>query len=131
MPVERTRMAPPGCRLGAISPAERAALRAQSGLGGKYDALLNRESAFEVLAARAAQASASPAPASTNAPAGRGTTTPPATKSGSAVSDFLWGTGRRQGAVEAMAKSAARTVGNQLGRQLLRGLLGGLIGGRR
>lgn len=132
MPVERTRMAPPGCRLGAISPAERAALRAQSGLGGKYDAPLNRESAFEVLAARAAQASASPTPAgSTNAPAGRGTAAPPAAKSGGAVSDFLWGTGRRQGAVEAMAKSAARTVGNQLGRQLLRGLLGGLIGGRR
>jgi len=34
---------------------------------------------------------------------------------------------RRQGAVEAMAKSAMRTAGNQLGKKLLRGVLGSLM----
>ena len=49
----------------------------------------------------------------------------------SAISDFLWGTKRRQGAVETMAKQAARTVGSTLGRQVLRGVLGGILGGRK
>jgi DNA helicase HerA-like ATPase len=130
--VERTLMAPPGCRLGAISPDERAALRAQSGLAGRYDTPLDRDSASEMLERRAAQAATEAgrddgAPASTR---GSGSATPEA-KPGGRLNDFLWGTGRRQGAVEAMTKSAARTVGNQLGRSLLRGLLGGLLGGRR
>ncbi len=55
---------------------------------------------------------------------------PPA-EHGSPVSDFLWGTRRRQGMVETMAKQAARTVGGQLGRQILRGVLGGILGGTR
>jgi hypothetical protein len=50
---------------------------------------------------------------------------------GSVVGDFLWGTKRRQGMVETMAKQAARTVGSQIGRQILRGVLGGILGGRR
>ena len=48
-----------------------------------------------------------------------------------AVGDPLWGTGRRQGMVETMAKQAARTVGGQLGRSILRGVLGGILGGGR
>lgn len=117
--VERTMMAPPGCRLGAITPEERASLRMQSGLAGKYDAPLDRDSASEMLERRAAELTgATVEPAAETKPAGK-------------LNDFLWGSGRRQGAVEAMTTSAARTVGNQLGRQLLRGLLGGLMGGRR
>jgi hypothetical protein len=50
---------------------------------------------------------------------------------GGVVSDFLWGTKRKQGMVETMAKQAARTVGGQLGRQILRGMLGGILGGSR
>jgi hypothetical protein len=47
------------------------------------------------------------------------------------VSEWLWGTKRRQGMVETMAKQAARTVGSQIGRQILRGVLGGILGGSR
>jgi hypothetical protein len=127
--VERTMMAPPGCRLGAITPEERTALRAQSGMAGKYDTPLDRDSAAEVLERRAAQANGEPAsepPASKTPTSGKAPAEPK-----SRLNDFLWGSGRRQGAVEAMTKSAARTVGNQLGRSLLRGLLGGLLGGKR
>ena len=49
----------------------------------------------------------------------------------SKVHEFLWGTKRRQGMVETMAKQAARTVGSQLGRQILRGVLGGILGSKR
>lgn len=128
--VERTMMAPPGCRLGAIAPEERAALRAQSGLAGKYDAPLDRDSAAEMLQRRATPAEGEQAPPP-RAPDGGRDAAAPGAKPSSRLNDFLWGTGRRQGAVEAMTKSAARTVGNQLGRSLLRGLLGGLLGGRR
>jgi hypothetical protein len=50
---------------------------------------------------------------------------------GQAVKDAVFGTSRRQGMVESMAKQAARTVGSQVGRQILRGVLGGIFGGRR
>ena len=50
---------------------------------------------------------------------------------GQSVKDIMFGTSRRQGVVESMAKQAARTVGSQVGRQILRGVLGGIFGGRR
>jgi len=47
------------------------------------------------------------------------------------VDEFLWGTKRRQGMVETMAKQTARTVGSQLGRQILRGMFGVILGSKR
>src|SRR3546814_3375150 len=52
MPVEKTLIAAPRCRMGAITDAERAQVRAGSPVGGKYDNAVNRESAAEMLAAR-------------------------------------------------------------------------------
>jgi DNA helicase HerA-like ATPase len=129
MPVERALICPPRCRMGAITPEERAAVRGRSPVGGKYDTAVNRESAFEMLARRAEQATApdpqgkAPAP---GAPAPAGEAKPP-----SRLDEFLWGTKRRQGAVEAAAKSATRTVANGIGRQILRGILGSLLGGKK
>ena len=148
MPVERTVMAPPRSRIGSITPDERAMIRSRSPIGSKYDTLVNRESAYEMLkqsveagaerlrperAAGGKRADGAPpsesergwGPASTNeSPAGA--PTPP-----SKVDEFLWGTKRRQGMVETMAKQAARTVGSQIGRQILRGVLGGILGSKR
>ncbi|ODS64843.1 MAG: ATP-binding protein [Arenimonas sp. SCN 70-307] len=126
MPVERAIISPPRCRMGAITDEERATVRSRSPVGGKYDTPVNRESAFEMLAKRAEQAAAPDAPAP-GAPAGKAPAEAPRSK----MDEFLWGTKRRQGAVEAAAKSATRTVANGLGRQLLRGILGGLLGGKR
>jgi DNA helicase HerA-like ATPase len=115
MPVQRTLMAPPRCRIGALTSEERASVRARSPIGLKYDTRVNRESAYEILRRKVSgQAPAAPAQASSGS---------------GGMNDWLWGTGRRQGMVEAMAKQAARTVGSQLGRQILRGVLGGI--GRR
>ena len=49
MPVQRTMMAPPRSRIGAITPEERATVRARSPIGAKYDTPVNRESAYEML----------------------------------------------------------------------------------
>jgi hypothetical protein len=88
----------------------------------KYDTPVNRESAYEILAQRAAESSAVKETAKPEQAE--------ASESKGVVSDLLWGSKRRQGLVETMAKQAARTVGSQLGRKILRGLLGGLLGGK-
>ncbi len=123
MPVERALIASPGCRLGTISDEERATIRSRSPIGGKYDTPVDRESAFEKLTQRAAQEAASaPAPAS-GGKAQAGTDDGGWTQ---AAKDMVFGTKRRQGMVEAFAKSAVRNVASQLGRSLLRGVLGSL-----
>ncbi len=125
MPVERTLIAPPRCRMGAITDAERAQVRAGSPVGGKYDVTVDRVSATEMLAKRTeaatVQAGAPPVVAAGAATGGFG----------QSVKDAMFGTSRRQGMVESMAKQAARTVGSQVGRQILRGVLGGIFGGKR
>jgi hypothetical protein len=109
--------------MGAITPEERAVVRARSTLGGKYDLLVNRESAYEILTRRTLE-KAEVAEAEKAA-----VKDAPSEGSGGMISDFLWGTKRRQGMVETMAKQAARTVGSQLGRKIIRGILGGILGG--
>jgi DNA helicase HerA-like ATPase len=125
LPVERTYMVPPRCRIGTISDEERAIVRARSPVGGKYDTAVNRESAYERLNQRAEPA-ATPPPSPGPAPAPKDAQAAAEGGVSSTVKDWLFGTKRRQGAIEAMAKSTMRTVGNQLGRQILRGVLGGL-----
>jgi DNA double-strand break repair helicase HerA and related ATPase len=130
MPVERTLICPPRCRMGAISAEERALVLARSPVGGKYDQAVNRDSAYEMLARRAAPPAAPATPA--GVPETHAEGKPPAPPAqGGGLRDILFGTKRRQGMVETMAKQAARTVGGQLGRQILRGVLGGILGGSR
>ena len=128
MPVEKTLVAPPRCRMGAITPDERARVRAGSPVGAKYDTPIDRESAAEMLAkkADAATQNAKAPPAKT-----REQDDAQDSGFGQAVKDAVFGTKRRQGMVETMAKQTARTVGSQVGRQILRGVLGGIFGGRR
>lgn len=124
MPVERTMICPPRCRMGAVTPEERATVRARSPLGSKYDSPVNRESAYEILNRRTLEKKAAVS-GSNQAEAEK------PSERGSLFGDLLWGTKRRQGMVETMAKQAARTVGNQIGRKILRGVLGGILGASR
>lgn len=135
MPVQRTLMAPPRCRMGAISETERATVRARSPVGSRYDTAFNRVSAQEMLAQRAQATRADVAPASPSTTSARTSNIPAAAAGnggiGGWLKDMLLGTGRRQGAIEAVAKSTLRTMGNQVGRQILRGVLGGISGSSR
>src|SRR3954471_19177068 len=117
--VERAFVVPPASQLGPISDPERADLIRRSPVAGKYDAPVDRESAYEKLKGRTAAKPAEPA------------------HSSNPMSDVLFGkTGPRggrqsQGMVEALAKSAARSIGSELGRQILRGILGSVLGGSK
>jgi hypothetical protein len=133
MPVQRVVMAPPRCRMGAITPEERQAVRSRSPLGAMYDTPINRTSAHELLAARVAATAATADEAAARPAETRARVDAPAGDTEGSVlgsiGEVLFGDGRRQGVVEAMAKSAARSVGSGLGRQILRGVLGGILGG--
>jgi hypothetical protein len=132
MPVQKTMMAPPRCRMGALTAEERTAVRSRSPVGVKYDNAVNRESAYELLAKRAEAAAPVEAPVAAPASkAGRAAASQPQAEGRGQLSEMIFGTSRRQGMVETMAKQAARTVGSQVGRQILRGLLGGIMGGSR
>ena len=135
-PVDRVKIAPPAARVGPLTPAERAALIADSPIRGKYEATLDRDSAYEMLAKRKAM--------------------PPGGSQGTAESGGLGGIlgrigealgggsappgkggGRpRQSMTEMVIRSAAQNIARQLGTQIaregakiLRNGLGGMVGG--
>ncbi len=117
---------PPASRIGPATDAERQTLRSQSPFGGKYDKIVDRESAFEVLAKRAETKNTEQADAKT-APAQGG-------DEGilGMVKDLMIGStgprgGRRDGVVQQVAKSYVRGAA----RQLIRGVLGSLVGKKR
>ncbi len=124
--VERAFVAPPASRIGPITEDERAALIRDSNVAGIYDKPVDRESAYEKLQARAA---AEP-------PADARPVEPPRDDGfggmfKDALGGVLTGSGRKDSAIEAMAKSAARSMGSTIGREIIRGVLGTLLGGKR
>lgn len=133
LPVERTLIAPPRSRIGTIDEQERALVRSRSPVGGKYDSPVNRESAYERLNQRA-EAAATESPTGTaandqpaaNAPSAPSAPTDAGPDWGDKLKGFFFGTSRRQGALEAFAKSAMRNAGNRVTNQILRGVLGGV-----
>jgi len=123
--VERAFIVPPQAQIGPISEAERKAVMQESLLAGHYEKAVDRESAYEILKGRAAGKPAEAA-AQQEAPTSAG-------NGGGGLLGSLFGGGssRREGAAEALAKSAARAIGSEVGRQIIRGVLGSLLGGRR
>jgi len=129
MPVERTMMVPPHGRIGAIAPAERQAAIAGSLVAGHYEAVVDRESAHEVLRARAEAALAEAKAAEArdfqlNVPAPARTSPAPAQPKPRSSS-------RKDTPLEAFTKSATRAIGSQVGRQIARGILGTILGSKR
>lgn len=122
--VERAWIVPPRSRLGPLTAAERQQILAASPVAGVYEKSIDRESAYERLKARSEQLAAERAQSQGQ------------TGTGGILGDLLGGAPgaggrRREGIVEALAKSAARSVGSQLGRAIVRGVLGSLLGRRR
>ena len=131
MPVERTLVAPPRCRMGAITEAERAEIRGRSPIGGKYDTPIDRESAAELLAKKAEAAAEQAAAPPARGRAQQRNDDDDEGGFGQRMRDAVFGTKRRQGMLEAAAKQTARTAVNQITRQVMRGVLGGIFGGKR
>ena len=131
--VERCHIIAPDSRLGPLTPAERKAAIEGSVIFGHYEAVIDRESAYEKL--RGGNGSPS-APA--DAPAARGGSAAQEEESGGGLlgglSSILFGTtgprgGRHPGLAESAARSMVRTVGSSIGREIVRGVLGSILGG--
>ncbi|GAB5378530.1 MAG: DUF853 domain-containing protein [Acuticoccus sp.] len=151
--VERTLIRPPAGRLGPASDGERAVLIAASPFGAKYDTPIDRESAYEILKARAEKAAEAapaagpePEPPASAAPA---SPPPPAAANDDEgilgeVSSWLFGSGSRKlTSTQKAARGAARSVaaevgsrignmlggssGSRMGRSIARGMLGNLL----
>ena len=60
-PVARTLIKPPGSRVGPVTPEERAILVSTDAIGAKYDELLDRQSAEEIIKAKGNEAAAAAA----------------------------------------------------------------------
>ncbi len=134
--VERTLIRPPASRPGPVDAGLRAQLIATSPLKGKYDALLDRNSAFEMLKARAETAAAEVAKAQGATDVGAelneafnnarrwdgGASAKPAPKPAAKPASR-----RGDSVTEAFAKSFARQLGSKSGQALVRGVLGSLF----
>ncbi|HSA79435.1 MAG TPA: helicase HerA-like domain-containing protein [Geminicoccaceae bacterium] len=118
--VERTLIRPPCSRIGPATPEERRLAIERSPLAGRYDQTVDRESAYEILKAKAEQELARAG----EAPPGEARASATSLEAGSSRA----GGGRsRQSMVEALAKSVARSIGTQIGRQIVRGLFGSIL----
>ncbi|TCR93337.1 helicase HerA-like C-terminal domain-containing protein [Rhizobium sp. BK376] len=131
--VERTLIRPPSGRVGPVTDAERQAIMSASPVAGVYDKDVDRESAYEILTARARKAAeqdaAKQAEEQQSGNAGSRWTLPGFGNDDQAASKNQ-PRGRsgyqRETIVEAAMKSVARTVATQVGRALVRGILGSL-----
>ena len=128
---ERLYVLPPASQIGPISAEQRQALLRNSCVAGVYEKTVDRESAQEMLLARAPQAID---PASTRGTAGALRKPDEAGEDGLAqiAKEFLFGrTGPRGGQYDGVVQSVVKSVARDAGRQMLRGVLGGLMGRKR
>ena len=132
--VERTLIRPPSSQLGPIAAAERSAAVAASPVAGKYDSAIDRQSAHEMLAERAAKAAAE-AEAAERAEE----------EAEAALREYKTArryTGERVGRStskhsrqgeslgEAVASVVIKELKGTTGKRIVRGILGGLFKGR-
>jgi hypothetical protein len=139
--VERTEIAPPMAQVGPIAPDQRRAAIASSPMRAKYERMVDRESAYEILMQRRnlEQAGNQPQQADAGgggildtiggmlgggapAPAGRGG---PGSRGGRVPQSMT------EKIITSAARSVASSVGRQLGTAILRGVLGSIMGGKR
>jgi uncharacterized protein len=142
--VQRTLIKAPASRVGPLTPQERGVMIATDAIGDKYDTLIDRESAEEILAAKGAQAAAAADEARAQVAADKeaAIAAKAQAKADAAAAKEL---ARQQAAaareaakpsmtekmVQSAARSAATSVGRQLagslGKSLVRGILGSLF----
>ncbi|MEO6024080.1 MAG: helicase HerA-like domain-containing protein, partial [Burkholderiales bacterium] len=129
--VERAFILPPSSQIGPITPAQRSELIKSSLVAGQYEKVVDRESAYEKLKARAESATSAATQSGSGGQSILGGVLDSIGLGGLSGSGAKSGGRPREGIIEAAAKSAARAVGSQLGRQILRGVLGSIIGGKK
>ncbi|WP_221792368.1 helicase HerA-like domain-containing protein [Aquisediminimonas sediminicola] len=153
-PVERTLIRPPCSRLGPLNADERGVMIQTDAIGDRYDAMIDRESAEELLHAKSAEAAAAAAESAAQEAEAKVAALEAKEEAKARViaereaarqakeTERAEARAAREaakpGIVEKIATSAARSAASSLGRQLtgqvgrslIRGLLGGLFKGR-
>ena len=109
--VEKAFIVPPKSQIGPLTADERSVVVNSSPVKGAYEKILDRESAYEILKAKAEKF------VKTDNKKETVSAKRTADNTGNAV-------------VDAMLKSAARSIGSSVGRQIIRGVLGSILGGR-
>jgi DNA helicase HerA-like ATPase len=153
--VQRTLIAPPRSRLGPVTAKERTIIRSISPCDGKYDTPVDRESAEEVLAAKAADAAATAEEVAEKGEeevrkrerlnpslwdglggkVAKAAASAAAASAGSILAQTLQGKKSRANPTASAASAAAGTIGTTLGRAIgipglgrfARNLIGGLM----
>jgi DNA helicase HerA-like ATPase len=110
--VQRTLIRPPASRMGPLQPEERSAIIAESPVRGIYDRSIDRESAYEMLAAAAARKAAEAQVEAEAEPAKRS----PGRRSDTAM----------EAGIKSVVRSIASSVGRKIADRLMRGILGSL-----
>lgn len=117
--VQRALVLPPEGRVGPLTPDERGHILRSSALAGRYDQPYDRESAYEILTARAQREAAQREEEKTSRSAsGR-------TSRGREPADVLADVARQA------TRTVTAAIGREIGKSLVRGILGGLFGKRR
>jgi DNA helicase HerA-like ATPase len=139
--VERTLIAPAMAQVGPCSPEERQQALINSGFKGKYDTMIDRDSAYEELMKRKnLNPDGSPVEASAESGGGILDTIGDWFGGGAEAPRPKTGPGSRGGRlppsmtekiITSAARSAATSIGRQVGTAILRGVLGSMTGGRR
>jgi hypothetical protein len=135
--VERAFVVPPHSKIGPITDAERQAIIQQSVIFGTYEKTVDRESAAEILQARAQAQATTSGTAPATKPGLPGQPAPEQeSAAGKLVKEFLFGRtgprgGKYEGVADKMISSTVRTMGSTVGREIIRGVLGSFFGGKR
>ena len=156
-PVTRTLVKPPSSRVGPLSPEERQVMITTDAIGSKYDDLIDRESAEEILKAKGNEAAAAAAETKATSEAAKAEAQQSKLDAQAAKAqaqadaaqqrlqiqqqreaDRQAAAAAREAArptmtdkvIQSASRAVASSVGRQLGNQLIRGILGGLFRGR-
>lgn len=131
-PVEHVFIKPPESRIGPLTADERKEQLSRSPYKGRYDEVVDRESAYEMLKekaenqADAAEKLAAEEEKQAEAEARDKIEARAEAKKAAAAKR----SSSRQSPMEAMIKSAARSIGSTVGRRIIRGIMGSLFGGK-
>ena len=133
-PVERTLIRPPSSRVGPLSAEERKLFISISPLAGKYEPAIDRESAYEILTARAAAMASEVAQEKAVAEVAKVEAVRVKAEAAAVRAEAHAPQSMAEKMIQSAARSAASSVGRQvaaqLGKALIRGLFGSLTRGR-
>ncbi len=124
--VDRAFVVPPVSQIGPVTPEQRTQLINSSIVYGQYENAIDRESAFELLAAKAEARMAEQAQIQeVEAAAKQEAAAAKAERSAARAPDTLV-----ESITKSVARSASTSIGRQIGNQIVRGVLGSIFGGK-